>query len=238
MDTPHLEEVRLTSFKSFTDQCLPLQDLTVLIGRNVNARDTELRRSADNVSAAVENLRQSDPVAFDRLTDLVAGMPEYPVRGISSVDTRLGDVQLVLREWGFHGTDQDVPARLLSDGMLRFLAFGTALLSAPVSDGDEAPIEAQRHLVIEEVENGLYPTQAARVAKVGFVRPTATVIETGNHVFQIKDGTARRVCASVFMSLLDKTSRGEAPWVLHERTWDGAFLASLCIGGTTGHEPG
>jgi len=129
----------------------------------VNARDNELRRSADNLSAAVTGLSESDPAAYERLTELVAGMPEYPVRGLSTVDTKLGDVQLVLRESGYHGADHDVPARLLSDGMLRFLAFGTALLSAPVSDGGDGPFHAQRHLVVEEVENGLYPTQAARV---------------------------------------------------------------------------
>ncbi|MFJ3934107.1 AAA family ATPase [Streptomyces sp. NPDC090029] len=137
-----------------------------LMRQYVNARDTELRRSADNLSAAVESLSETDSAAFDRLTDLVAGMPEYPVKGISSVDTPLGDVQLVLRETGYHGKEHDVPARLLSDGMLRFLAFGTALLSAPVSDGAEEPLRAQRHLVIEEIENGLYPTQAARVLRL------------------------------------------------------------------------
>ncbi|MFJ5310002.1 AAA family ATPase [Streptomyces sp. NPDC088350] len=134
-----------------------------LMRQYVNARDTELRRSADNLSAAVAGLRRTDPVAFERLTELVAGMPEYPVRRVDSVGTELGDVQLVLRESGFHGADHDVPARLLSDGMLRFLAFGTALLSAPVSDGDDELLSARRHLVIEEIENGLYPTQAARV---------------------------------------------------------------------------
>lgn len=71
-------------------------------------------------------------------------------------------------------------------------------------------------------------------AGVRFVLPTATIVETGNHVFQVKDGTPRRRCAETFMSLLRKTARGEAPWVLHERTWDGAFVTSLCDGGTTG----
>jgi hypothetical protein len=137
-----------------------------LMRQYVNARDTELRRSADNLSAAVAGLKQADPVAFERLTELVAGMPEYPVRGVSSVGTKLGDVQLVLREAGYHAAEHDVPARLLSDGMLRFLAFGTALLSAPVSDGGQELPRAQRHLVIEEIENGLYPTQAARVLRL------------------------------------------------------------------------
>ncbi|MFD3380644.1 MULTISPECIES: hypothetical protein [unclassified Streptomyces] len=76
--------------------------------------------------------------------------------------------------------------------------------------------------------------QARLEARVRFVLPTATVVETGNHVFQIKDGTARRTCAAAFMSMLRKTALGAAPWVMHERTWDGAFLSALCDGGTTG----
>jgi len=34
--------------------------------------------------------------------------------------------------------------------------------------------------------------------------------------------------------MLRKTAHGEAPWVLHERTWDGPFLTALCDGGSTG----
>ncbi|WP_129841965.1 hypothetical protein [Streptomyces sp. RFCAC02] len=71
-------------------------------------------------------------------------------------------------------------------------------------------------------------------AGVRFILPTATVIETGNHVFQIKDGSVRRTRATELMRVLLKTARGQAPWVLHERTWDGAFIASLCGGGSTG----
>ncbi|MFE4048569.1 AAA family ATPase [Streptomyces sp. YIM B13518] len=52
-----------------------------LMRQYVNARDAELRNSADNLSAAVAGLAKTDPAAFDRLTELVAGMPEYPVRG-------------------------------------------------------------------------------------------------------------------------------------------------------------
>jgi hypothetical protein len=71
-------------------------------------------------------------------------------------------------------------------------------------------------------------------AGVRFILPTATVVETGNHVFQVKDGSARRRCAGTFAALLRKTAMREAPWVLHERTWDGGFLAALCDGGSTG----
>jgi hypothetical protein len=71
-------------------------------------------------------------------------------------------------------------------------------------------------------------------AGVSFILPTATIIETGNHVFQIKNGSVRRDCALRFSGLLRQTAEGNAPWVLHERTWDGTFVGRLCDGGTTG----
>ena len=69
---------------------------------------------------------------------------------------------------------------------------------------------------------------------VRFVLPTATIVETGNHVCQVGDGSARRRCADTFAALLRRTARGEAPWALHERTWDGTFLDALFAGGSTG----
>jgi len=91
---------------------------------------------------------------------------------------------------------------------------------------DVPHMNVHRDAVVTEMD-------ARRKANVKFVLPTATVIETGNHIFQIKGGAARRSCAPRFMKLLQKTAAGETPWVLHERTWDGSFLSSLCDGGTT-----
>jgi predicted ATPase len=57
----------------------------------------------------------------------------------------------------------------MSDGMLRFLAIGAALLSAPLTkskvSGQGEPA-GQRTLVIEEIENGLHPTMAAQVVEL------------------------------------------------------------------------
>ncbi|MET9293859.1 hypothetical protein [Streptomyces sp. NPDC003077] len=92
---------------------------------------------------------------------------------------------------------------------------------------DVPHMNAHRSAVLAEMD-------ARLAAGVRFVLPTATLVETGNHVFQVKDGAARRRCATAFMKMLRKTARGEAPWVLHERTWGGAFLSSLCDGGSTG----
>jgi predicted ATPase len=46
--------------------------------------------------------------------------------------------------------------------MLRFLAFAAALLEAPEVT-DSSTIGANTQLVIEEIENGLHPSQAARL---------------------------------------------------------------------------
>jgi predicted ATPase len=57
----------------------------------------------------------------------------------------------------------------MSDGMLRFLAIATALLTASQQEvlgkaTDE--VTGGRTLVIEELENGLHPSQAARVLEL------------------------------------------------------------------------
>lgn len=39
-----------------------------------------------------------------------------------------------------------------------------------------------------------------------FILPTATIIETGKHVFQLKDGGARRACAERFVQPNDSSS--------------------------------
>jgi len=42
METSYVEELRLTSFKSFTDQVLPLDELTLLVGRNGSGKSNAL----------------------------------------------------------------------------------------------------------------------------------------------------------------------------------------------------
>jgi predicted ATPase len=57
------------------------------------------------------------------------------------------------------GEQQQVPARLMSDGTLRFLAIAAAMLDQPANSSLERP--SGRILVVEELENGLHPSQAA-----------------------------------------------------------------------------
>lgn len=141
-----------------------LDPVPSLMRQYVPARDTLLRRQADNLSAAIGSLLD-DPGTRDRLGELVRALPEQPVDGISVQPSPLGDVILALEE-RFDGASVPVSARVMSDGMLRFLAFAAALLEEPLIGHDAAGDRGLTMLVIEEIENGLHPSQAARVVEL------------------------------------------------------------------------
>ncbi len=128
----------------------------------VPVKDSVLRRDADNISAVVARLREDEAV-WSSLQDLVRSLPEQPIDAITIEQSSLDDVIIALHEH-FGGGSHPISARLMSDGMLRFIAFAAALLEAPLAG--EAVAEAQTMLVIEELENGLHPSQAARVIRL------------------------------------------------------------------------
>lgn len=146
-----------------------LDPVPALMRQYVNERDSELRRDASNLSAVIARLRRDDPVALDGLTAVVRELSEQPVRKIDTSRSNLGDVLLVPHErdpWDGRKLAR-IPARLMSDGTLRFLAIGTAVLSAPRLGDTRAlardDATGQRMLVVEEIESGLHPTHAARI---------------------------------------------------------------------------
>jgi hypothetical protein len=65
-----------------------------------------------------------------------------------------------------------------------------------------------------------------------FVIPVTAVIETGNHIANVKSGD-RRGAADRFVRLLRAVRDGVQHWVLHEVEWDGAFLDDFCAGSVT-----
>jgi predicted ATPase len=136
----------------------------------VPERDSDLRRSGENLSAALQRLRKSDAETFDRITGLVREVADDRIRELVTVKSDLGDAMLALRE-GKRKADI-TPAREMSDGLLRFIAIATALLTSnrgldidpgtTVKDGVDPGVL----LVIEELENGLHPSQASRVLEL------------------------------------------------------------------------
>ena len=124
----------------------------------VPEKDTLLRRNADNLSAALADL-MSDRAASQALFEMTRSLSEADVADLGIVRSELGDVMATLREH-IDGHLHPIPARLMSDGTLRFLAIAAALFEArPSDDRPAGSTSARRLLVVEELENGLHPSQ-------------------------------------------------------------------------------
>lgn len=129
----------------------------------VPRRDILLRRTADNLSAAVASLLDQ-PSTSRRLSEALSRLNEQDVVDVRTSRSELDDVMLTLTE-RFVDHEHPVPARVMSDGSLRFLAILVALLQAPTVDTAPEPLASedavgQTTLVIEELENGLHASQA------------------------------------------------------------------------------
>jgi predicted ATPase len=122
-------------------------------------------RSGSTVSAMVYALRD-DADAWQRLYQLVAGLLETRLREITFAEGRLPEDRLVdvmvalVEEAGAHTFT--APAQVMSDGTLRYLAIVASLLSLR-SEQPTSALPVRRTLVVEEIENGLFPSQAAGV---------------------------------------------------------------------------
>lgn len=129
--------------------------------RYVPARDDRLRRDASNLSAVIARLLGHSE-AHDRILEVLRSVSETPVLSLGTATSDLGDVMLTFTQ-RLAGTESIVPARLMSDGTLRLLAILAALLDddphGGVSTLDDAPPSTT--VVVEEIDNGLHPSQAA-----------------------------------------------------------------------------
>ena len=139
-----------------------------LMRQYVAEQDVVLRRTAENLSAAVARLKHDDRGKFTRLVEVVRSLPEYEVRTLDIGRGGFGDVMLAVKERKGR-TSVTVPARQMSDGMLRMLAIATALLTGGgglAIDTSPAGRGSALMLVIEELENGLHPSQAAQLLRL------------------------------------------------------------------------
>lgn len=66
-----------------------------------------------------------------------------------------------------------------------------------------------------------------------FLLPITAVVETGNHICQVKSGD-RRAAAERFAKILRMVVNKQSPWVLDEVQWDGDFLQAFLDGDGTG----
>ncbi|NEA34493.1 AAA family ATPase [Streptomyces sp. SID13031] len=133
----------------------------------VPTQDSVLRRAGDNLSAAVARLKHDNPAKFAELLEAIKQLPENEIRSVELGRGGFGDVMLALKERKGRQS-VTIPARQMSDGMLRMMAIATAALAGGAGlDLDSiTPVDAAAHplcLVIEELENGLHASQAAMV---------------------------------------------------------------------------
>ena len=123
-------------------------------------KDVRLRRNAENLSAVLASLLK-DEATRGILLEMTRSLSEAQVSEIDTVSSDLGDMMVTIRE-RIGSTVKPMPARLMSDGTLRFLAIAAALLDRSHSAGGaEDSVALERLLVVEEIENGLHPSQAA-----------------------------------------------------------------------------
>lgn len=68
-----------------------------------------------------------------------------------------------------------------------------------------------------------------------FVLPVATIIETGNHINQVRGENAdRHAAAKRFDDLLRSAIAGRDPFVARELVWDADLLTQILAGDSTG----
>jgi len=160
-----------------------------LMRNYVQERDVELRRTGQNLSAALMNLHKTDPNAFEAIEDLVRSVADEAITGIAFVGTELDDLMLALQEerGGREEPPEITPAREMSDGLLRLIGIATALLSAQNGLDIDTVVPSIPGMgilenkngvliVLEELENGLHPSQADRI--LALVRDSSNDTET------------------------------------------------------------
>ena len=125
----------------------------------VPEKDVQLRRNADNLSAVLAHLL-ADSGTRPVLLEMTRSLSEAQVSAVDTVTSDLGDVMVTIQE-RIGSEVKPIPARLMSDGTLRFLAIAAALLDLSQRTSEPEAVGGGRMLVVEEIENGLHPSQAA-----------------------------------------------------------------------------
>lgn len=134
--------------------------------RGYNRIGTAPERSGASLSSVAYELR-SDKSAWSRLLELARGLVETRVERLDFSEGRLPDQRLIdvmlAMEEGAGTRKFTTPATLMSDGTLRYLSIVSSLLYLRQPQATALGPDSRTTLVIEEIENGLFPSQGARV---------------------------------------------------------------------------
>lgn len=116
-------------------------------------KDDQIKEDGRNLSAVLFQICQTDSDKA-RLLDFIRSLPEQDISDVQFIKTERSDVMVRLVETFGHQS-RTVDAPLLSDGTLRVLAIGAALLTAPIG----------ALVVIEEIDNGVHPSRAETLVR-------------------------------------------------------------------------
>ncbi|AWW30939.1 ATP-binding protein [Echinicola strongylocentroti] len=105
--------------------------------------------NGSNISAVLFQLIENNSDNKIALLSFIKSLPEQDISDIGFLKGPRGEVMLTLTET-FGGDRREIDAGNLSDGTLRVLAIGAALLSAPENG----------MVIIEEIDNGVHPSRA------------------------------------------------------------------------------
>ncbi|WP_260961268.1 AAA family ATPase [Pseudomonas citri] len=116
-------------------------------------KDDLIKEDGSNLSAVLYRISQTSEQKA-KLLAFIKSLPEQDITDIEFIKTDRNDVMVRLVE-SFGQKSRKMDAPLLSDGTLRVLAIGAALLTAP----------AGALVVIEEIDNGVHPSRAETLVK-------------------------------------------------------------------------
>jgi len=113
------------------------------------AKDDEIKEDGSNLSSVLFRICSQGEEEKKKLLDFIRSLPEQDIKDVKFINTDRNDVMVRLVE-SFGNQERTVDAPLLSDGTLRVLAVGAAILSAP----------SGALVIIEEIDNGVHPSRA------------------------------------------------------------------------------
>jgi predicted ATPase len=127
--------------------------------RSFSRLSKTLENDASNLAGVIAGLssRKQEEVEHT-LSEYARGLPAGNILKVwaERVGRYASDAMLYCEEEWTNGQVQEIDARSMSDGTLRFLAIMTALLTIP--EGSQ--------LIFEDVDNGLHPSRAELLAKM------------------------------------------------------------------------
>ena len=133
--------------------------------------EQHLNEDGNNLSGVLYNLCRSQQGAAE-LLNFIRALPEQNIKEIDFIPTPRGELMVTLTE-SFGKRNRKYDATLLSDGTIRVLAIGAAVLSAPPG-----------LVVIEEFDNGVHPNRAgqllAQVSRIAKERDLRVLISSHN----------------------------------------------------------